>query len=244
MVTMKYASAVAWGLALVALAAHAGAASSSELQRAERVLQGAAGARGHSAAEVGEAVAVLRGLADRRLPVRQALDVVLVAVERGRGRAQVEPLALAFEAGYRGGAEPRELVLLARDLAAEGVATREIAGALRALGRLAEDGEGGPQARREIALAVRHAIDEGRREEVGEAAGREARDAAQREAVDGRGAAEGRAGAPGRERAAEAHDRNELRDELRRNPPPGLTGDRPPGGVPRRGRPADPGRRP
>jgi hypothetical protein len=238
---MRLGTVAAWALSLLTVAVSATAAPDGELARAASRLTQAASDRGLSAADGSQAVAVLQRLAGRGLPVRHALQVVMTAVERGRRGGEIGTLAEGVESAYLSGVPPQELVNLTRDLASKGVATSGIVAALRAAGDLAEDGYDDGETRRGLTLATLHALEGGPRGRPDEAVREEARESQHEDNARG---GEGRDGAPGQDRAAEAHDRNELRDELRRNPPPGLSGDHPPGGVPQRGRRNNRGRNP
>jgi hypothetical protein len=141
-------------------------------------------------------------------------------------------LVAGLQRAHDRGASPRELVHLAEDLRDAGVDVPGILVALDAVGRLAEEGHTDAETRRGVALGVLRRLAEGvRGQELADRTGR-----AERQAGPG----------PGRASAGPAKDKQEdripqdLRDDLRSNTPPGLSGDREPAGVrERKGPPKD-----
>jgi hypothetical protein len=234
---VKAAWTAFWAAALLASASVSSAANPQEtLRDAERRVTKAARDQRLSEAETQQAVSVLRELAGAGFPLTHAVRVVTVAIADERSGQEIAAIARDMQSAHRRGASSRELANLAEDLSGSDMDTKGILTAIEAVGRLAEDGFTDGETRRAVSLAALHGLKDGRR---GEALSETIRDEARDKSSRGSGenpAAAGSGGATGRERAAEARDRADLRDELRRNPPAGVPADRGPAGVPQRGK--------
>jgi hypothetical protein len=225
--------------AMLLLAATASAAD-LRLTDATSRLGEAARTAGLTEADARQATDVLTALVKDGLPVTHALEVVQSALSARYRGPEIAAIARAAGEAHRRGASSYEIVRLTRDLTEENVGSAGIRRAIDAVGRLAEDGYEDAETRRGVS---RTAIEGSRREMPAERVREEAQRSADH-ARDEPGAPAAASGnsASGHDRADEAHDRNNLRDELRRNPPPGLPADHGPAGVPERGRPDSPGR--
>ena len=211
----------------------------SPIEAAARRLSQAAQSSGASAGEAGQAVATLRRLVEAGLPVDHARQVVTAAIAAKHRGPDIAAIARGVEEAHARGASSHELVNLTEDLTRSGVDTPGLLTAIDAVGRLAEDGYTDAETRRGVALTVIHNVREGvRGRELAEAVHEEARDA--KEESGGAPAGTGPAsGGSGRGRSEEARDKDkdkntDVRDELRRNPPPGLPEGKGPAGVPER----------
>jgi len=215
-------------LALLATAA-AAAPKESKIDAAARTLGQAAQQRGVSDADARQAVAVLRELAESGVPVSHALQVVTAALS-GNSGAEMAAIARGARDAFARGASSHELVNLTEDLARSGVDARGVVNALEAVGRLAEEGYTDAETRRGVATTALQSLHEGHRgRELSEAIREETRDAKdeQGEPAQSHGAS---ASAHGRDGAADdSKDKSEIRDDLRRNPPPGAPSNRGPG---------------
>jgi hypothetical protein len=222
-------------LLLVAAALLAGPREAPGDAAVQRVTQ-AAQRRGASEAEVKQAVAALKALADAGLPVSHALQVVTSALELKGGRPDLGAVARAVDEAHRRGASSHELVNLTEDLARSGVDTPGLLDAIEAVGRLAEDGYTDAETRRGVAATVLHRLEEGAR-------GRDLAETVRQDARDGKenGGGQGAGGNNGQGHSEEARDKDkednaDVRDELRHNPPKGLPEGKGPAGVPERQR--------
>jgi len=208
-------------LALLATAA-AAAPKESKIDAAARTLGQAAQNRGVSDADARQAVAVLRELAESGVPVSHALQVVTAALSGKNSGAEMAAIGRGARDAFARGASSHELVNLTEDLARSGVDARGVVNALEAVGRLAEEGYTDAETRRGVATTALQSLHEGHRgRELSEAIREETRDA-----KDEHGAS---ASAHGRDGADDGKDKSEIRDDLRRNPPPGAPSNRGPG---------------
>jgi hypothetical protein len=184
-------------------------------------------------ATVRVAVLILAGLATTASGASK--DAGLSKLHRGVGTAlagrpasEVTTITRGVDEAFARGADSHELVNLVTDLHKDGVAAPGILNAIEAVGRLAEEGFTDAETRRGVALTVLQNLRDGVR-------GRELAEAIHDETREGKDAADsdhgGSANGNGGGRSEDAKDKAEVRDELRRNPPPGLSGERGPGGA-------------
>ena len=158
----------------------------------------------------------------------------------GRPSSEISTITRGAADAYGRGASPHELINLVTDLHKDGVAAPGILNAIEAVGGLAEEGYTDAETRRGVALTVLQNLRDGvRGRELAEAIHDENRERKESAADGGHG---GSSNAGGRGRSAEAKDKSEIRDELRRNPPSNMGGNgRGPAGARERGNSKDKG---
>lgn len=151
----------------------------------------------------------------------------------GQPASEITSLTRGAAEAYGRGASPHELINLVTDLHRDGVAAPGILNAIDAVGRLAEEGYTDAETRRGVALVALQNLRDGAR-------GRELAEAIHEETRDAKDAAEhggGSANAGGGGRSSHSREKAEVGDELRRNPPAGMSGERGPAGARERGNP-------